>query len=86
MGQPDMNINLAGHVWSSLGARAPTRHDPLANLGRASTVLIRAGLSHARVRPARLAHLDINTACLCAICTSETALWGPLHVQLPHGL
>jgi hypothetical protein len=37
------------------------RHDSLPTLGRTGTVLIRAGLSRARARPARPAHLNIYT-------------------------
>jgi hypothetical protein len=47
MGRPDTIINLAGRAWASLGARGPARHDPLANSGRAGTVLIRFGPSRA---------------------------------------
>jgi hypothetical protein len=59
MDRPDTIINLAGHVWASLRARGLARHDPLANLGQAGMVLIRAESSRARAGPARPAHLDI---------------------------
>jgi hypothetical protein len=42
-----------------IGARGPARHDPLANPGRAGTVLIHVGSSRTRAGPARPAHLDI---------------------------
>jgi hypothetical protein len=47
VGWPGTIINLAAHVWASLGARGPARPDPLATPGRAGTVLIRAGPSRA---------------------------------------
>jgi hypothetical protein len=37
VGRPDTIINLAGHVWASLGARRAARHGPLANPGRSGT-------------------------------------------------
>jgi hypothetical protein len=49
--RPGTIINLADRAYASLRAHVPTPHDPLANPGRAGTVLIRAG-------PAP-AHLDI---------------------------
>jgi hypothetical protein len=59
VGRPDTIIKLAGRAWASLGARGPAQHGPLANPGRAGTVLICVGPSRARVGPARLVHLDI---------------------------
>jgi hypothetical protein len=59
VGQSGTIIKLAGRAWASLGARGPARHGPLANPGRADTVLIRAGPSRARAGTARPAHLDI---------------------------
>jgi hypothetical protein len=59
MSRPHTVINLASRVWASLGARGPARHGPLANPGRAGTVPIRVGLSHARLEPTRSTHLDI---------------------------
>jgi hypothetical protein len=51
--RPDTIINLAGRAWASLGARGLARHDPLANPGRADTVLIRAEPSLAQAGTAR---------------------------------
>jgi hypothetical protein len=59
VGRPGTIINLEGHAWASLGACGPARHDPLANMGQAGTILIRVGPSRARAGPARPAHLDI---------------------------
>jgi hypothetical protein len=59
MNRLDMIINLVGRAWVLLGTRGLARHDPLANPGRAGTVLIRAGPSRARAEPTRPTHLDI---------------------------
>jgi hypothetical protein len=65
MGRPGTIINLAGRAWASLEARGLARYAPLANLGRAGTILIRAGPSRARARPARPAYLDIYKRSTC---------------------
>jgi hypothetical protein len=56
-----MIINIPRRAWASLVGRGPAQHGPLTYSGRADTVPIRVGPSHAWAGLAHLAYLNIYT-------------------------